>query len=129
MKTKILILLLGALLLASCAATKTPEDIELDHLKHEAAVNALKSGEFVLEAYQLQFVRGNIANVSSLANFISMHDGEVTVQTSFNNGRLGSNGLGGITVEGAPSKVKIEPAPLGKYSSYNAWSGCSGNEG
>ncbi len=106
MKRLFLIPLLGALLLASCAATRTPADLELDRLKHEVAANALRSGEFVLEAYQLQFRRGTTAQVSSLTNFVAMSGGKATVQISFNNGRPGSNGLGGITLDGEVSDLK-----------------------
>ena len=107
MKTKIVWLLSGALLLAACAVTKTPEDLELDRERHLEAVAAFRNGDFVLEAYQLQNRRGDVAEVTALANFISMNKGKVTVQTSFNNGRLGSNGLGGITLEGDASDVKM----------------------
>ena len=116
MKTKMMTLAFGALLLASCAVTKTPADIKLDRERHEQAAAVFKNNNFVLEANQLQNRLGEMVEVTALANFISMRDGIVTVQTSFNNGRLGSNGLGGITLEGRASELKTKTDKHGNIS-------------
>lgn len=108
--------MLGVILLASCAATKTPEDIQLDRIRHNQAVAALKAGDFVLEAYQLQFRRGESVNVNSITNFIAVRNGNATVQTSFNNAQPGSNGLGGITLEGRSTDVKTSTSKNGNVS-------------
>lgn len=70
-------------------------------------MQALENLEFVVEADQLVFKRGQSAFVSSSTNFISMHDDKTVVQVApFNGG--GPNGVGGITVEGRASDIKLK---------------------
>lgn len=64
------------------------------------ALKALKDGEWVLEADNVNFFNGVTRFVSSNTNYISCEDGEGTVQTAFNNFVYSPNGLGGITVQG-----------------------------
>ena len=73
----------------------------------ELAVDALEKLDFVLEADQLQFKRGYTAFVNATTNFISLHDAHATVQVApFNGG--GPNGVGGITLDGKASNIKME---------------------
>lgn len=81
----------------------------------EIAKKALLDGAFVLEADQLIYPRGEVDNVSSITNFISMHDGKVVLQIAVMNYMPGYNGLGGMTVEGTPSKIE---AKSGKGHSF-----------
>ena len=61
----------------------------------------------ILEADQLLFKRGGTAFVSSNTNFVSLSDNRAIVQVApFNGG--GPNGVGGITVEGSASNVKVQ---------------------
>ena len=53
------------------------------------------------------FKRGGTAFVSSNTNFVSLSDNRAIVQVApFNGG--GPNGVGGITVEGSASNVKVQ---------------------
>lgn len=92
------------------AAKKARREAEAQWEKEsfDIAKKALKKGEFVIEADQLIFPRGEVENVSPMTNFISMRDGRVCVQISIMNHMPGFNGLGGITVEGTPTKIESE---------------------
>ena len=93
--------------LASCSTTKSPMEIKIDKALHKQAAQAIRNGNFVLEANQLLFRRGNMVNVMDNTNFIAMHNNRVTVQTAFDNGLQGANNLGGITLEGNPGNIKF----------------------
>ena len=71
-----------------------------DSIAFNAAVKALKEGNWVLEATNINFYNGITRFVSSNTNYISCEDGEGTIQTAFNNFTYSPNGLGGITVQG-----------------------------
>ena len=78
-----------------------------DSINYKNAVSALEKSNFVLEADQLLFKRGGTAFVSSNTNFVSLSDNRAIVQVApFNGG--GPNGVGGITVEGSASNVKVQ---------------------
>lgn len=78
-----------------------------DSIDYVNAANALENLDFVLEADQIQFKRGGLAFVSSITNFISLSDSKAVVQIApFNGG--GPNGVGGITVEGTASNIKMK---------------------
>lgn len=78
-----------------------------DSIDYVNAANALENLDFVLEADQIQFKRGGLAFVSSTTNFISLSDSKAVVQIApFNGG--GPNGVGGITVEGMASNIKMK---------------------
>jgi len=109
-------LALLAMLVASCGTTKTPQDIQMDKALYAQAAQAIKNGDFVLESDQLQFKRGNIANVMNNTNFISMRNNTVTVQTAFNNGFQGANNLGGVTLEGSPRNIKVSTDKKGNLN-------------
>lgn len=82
-------------------------ETKLDSVKFVRAVKALEGLDFVLEADQLQFKRGSTAFVSATTNFISLHDEHATVQVApFYGG--GPNGVGGITLDGKASNIKME---------------------
>lgn len=81
---------------------------------HDEAVKALENNTFVLEANHLIFKRGRSVSVSSSRNFISMSDKKATVQVSFDTPRPLQNGLGGFTVEGNVSDVKVKEDNSGR---------------
>lgn len=77
-----------------------------DSLYHIRALRALESREFVLEANRLITRRGRTANVTPSTNFVSLHGGTASVQVApFAGG--GPNGVGGITLDGRPSDIRV----------------------
>ena len=90
-------------------------EAKLDSLNFVRAVKALEGLDFVLEAKQLQFKRGNTAFVSATTNFVSLHDEYATVQVApFYSG--GPNGVGGITLDGRASNIKMETDKRGNVT-------------
>lgn len=78
-----------------------------DSINYAKALNALETLNFVVEADQLVFKRGRTAFVTSLTNFVSLSDDKAVVQIApFNGG--GPNGVGGITLEGRASNIRIK---------------------
>ena len=74
------------------------EEQAADQVAYQQAVQAIKDKQFVLEADQVIFKRGQTAFVSSNTNF---------VQVAFNTPYPGPNGIGGVTVDGTTSDVKV----------------------
>ena len=74
---------------------------------YQTALQALKNKQFVLEANQVIFRNGMSAFVTSNTNFVLMNDNRATVQTAFNTPYPGPNGIGGITVDGNSSDMKM----------------------
>ena len=71
------------------------------------AFTALEQLDFVLEANRLAFKRGETAYVTSYTNFVSLSDDKAVIQIApFNGG--GPNGVGGITLEGRASNIKLK---------------------
>ncbi|WP_294470395.1 DUF4251 domain-containing protein [uncultured Bacteroides sp.] len=79
-----------------------------DSLTHAKAVNALLNQNFVLESDELTLKHGEHGYVNSATNFIALHKGLATIQVSPFYSGGGPNGVGGITVEGRPSGLKVE---------------------
>ena len=78
-----------------------------DSIHYAQAIQSLETLEFVMEADQLVFKRGQTAFVTSTTNFISVSDDKVVVQIApFYGG--GPNGVGGITLEGKASNIRIK---------------------
>lgn len=77
-----------------------------DSIDHINALYALENQDFVLQADQLVFKRGRSAFVSSTTNFVSLTDGKAVVQVASYRGG-GPNGVGGVTVEGRASGIKL----------------------
>ena len=88
------------------AEAKQWEAIE-DSVAFQKALDALKAGNWVLEADNVIFRNGMLRYVSSNTNYVAVKDGEGTVQTAFNNFVYSPNGLGGVTVQGNVSDQKI----------------------
>ena len=66
-----------------------------------------KNKQFVLEANQVVFRNGMSAFVTSNTNFVLMNGNRATVQTAFNTPYPGPNGIGGVTVDGNSSDMKM----------------------
>ncbi len=71
------------------------------------ASRAISAQDFVLEANALVFRSGTRATVNSSTNYIAVKGDHATVQVApFNGG--GPNGVGGITVDGTPTRFKTK---------------------
>lgn len=78
-----------------------------DSLEFVIAEKAVKDRHFVVTADRVRFRRGNTVNVNYTTNFVLLQGDDATVQLAFDNGMSGYNGLGGITVVGKASNIKI----------------------
>ena len=92
-------------------------EAQQDSVAYFKAVEALKTGSFVLEANNVSFPDGITRFVSSNTNYVQVDNGEGIVQTAFSNFAYspGPNGLGGVTVEGNISDLKIKEDKDGNY--------------
>ncbi len=79
-----------------------------DMYKFQQAVQALNSKSFVVQVNQLIYPKGRTQFVTSQTNFIYMNDDEAVVQIATTSFAPGPNGVGGITVEGRPSDIKMQ---------------------
>ena len=77
------------------------EEQAADAVAYQQAVQALKNKQFVI------FRNGQSAFVSSTTNFVMMNGQRSTVQVAFNTPYPGPNGIGGVTVDGSASDMKI----------------------
>lgn len=83
------------------------EEQAYDAVSYDQAVQALKDKQFVLEADQVIFRNGQSAFVSTTTNFVMMNGSRATVQIAFNTPYPGPNGIGGVTVDGTASDMKM----------------------
>lgn len=92
-------------------------EAQQDTIAYLKAVEALKAGAFVLEANNVTFPNGITRYVSSTTNYVQVDNGEGIVQTAFNNFAYspGPNGLGGVTVQGNISGLKMKEDKDGNY--------------
>lgn len=78
-----------------------------DSLNYAMAIHALETLDFVVEADQLVSKTGEITFVSSATNFIALNDNRAVVQIApYNSG--GPNGVGGITLDGMASNIRVK---------------------
>ena len=91
---------------AERAKLKAEEQVA-DAVAYQQAVQALKNKQFVLEANQVMFRNGQTAYVTSNTNFVMMNGTRATVQVAFNTPYPGPNGIGGVTVDGNTSDMKM----------------------
>lgn len=93
----------------------------IDSLQFAEAEQAINNRAFTLEADQVVFKYGQTAYVTSNTNFVSVKDDDAVVQIAFNIPVSGSNGLGGLTVEGSVSDYKVRKDKKGNVLlSFNA---------
>ncbi|MGM9758546.1 MAG: DUF4251 domain-containing protein [Parabacteroides sp.] len=97
-------------------AAQKAEEEALQQALFEAAKGALDQLDFVLEADRVEFKRGQFLYVTSNTNFVSLRDGQATVQLSLNGAVSGPNGLGGITVEGTATNIKTSADKKGNVN-------------
>lgn len=112
MKTPVIFLGIVVCMLTGCKTTHDPARIAEREAEEKAwydsAIQALNDLEFVLEADRINFKRGRFVYVSSNTNFVSVHGNKATIQMSFNSPYAGPNGIGGITVDGVASNIKMD---------------------
>lgn len=116
MKWKFLLLIVLPFMLLGCKASQKDPVAEQQKKAEEQAerearfvktVAALENRDFVIEADRINFRGGQFAYVSANTNFISLKGGDATIQLAFNSPYAGPNGIGGITVDGKVSDVKM----------------------
>lgn len=90
-----------------------------DSIDYANALESLEKLDFVVEADKLVFKYGDSAFVNSTTNFVSLSDSRAVVQIApFNGG--GPNGVGGITLQGLASNIKIKTDRRGNtYFTFN----------
>ena len=98
-------------------AARRALEAQQDSIAYMKAVEALNEGDFVLEANNVSFPNGITRFVSSNTNYVQVKDGKGIVQTAFTNFSYDPtpNGIGGVTVEGDISGMKIKQDKDGNY--------------
>ena len=95
-------------------------EMQQDSIAFNEALQALKDGNWVLEANNVNFSNGIMRFVSPTTNYISIEDDECTIQTAFNNFTYSPNGLGGLTLQGNISGQRMSTDRDGNiYYSFN----------
>ena len=92
-------------------------EAQQDSIAYFKAIEALKTGSFVLEADNVTFPNGITRYVSSNTNYVQVDNGEGIVQTAFTNFAYnpGPNGLGGVTVQGNINGLSMKEDKDGNY--------------
>ncbi len=86
-----------------------------DSIAYLKALRSLDRLDFALEADQLTLKRGRVVFVSSDKNFVTLSGDMATVQVApFMGG--GPNGVGGITLEGRASGIRVKTDKRGNTS-------------
>lgn len=83
--------------------------LRVDSLGHAKAATALERGYWVVVADRINvgYTGYTVSGLNGNTNFVFQQAGEGVVQFAFNNGRPSMNGLGGMTLEGKISGVKM----------------------
>lgn len=88
------------------ARREAENNIQSDLFKE--IVKSLNERSFVVEVNKISFKNGVARLVNATTNFIALDGNSAIVQLSSNRNYIfGPNGIGGITVEGSPSNLKI----------------------
>ena len=87
-----------------------------DSLDFELAKVAINEGYFVVTARQIRDTHGPMINVNETTNFVLVQGDVATIQIALERGFSGQNGLGGITLEGKVTKVKINEDKKGNIN-------------
>lgn len=109
-KLSLLLFASAFLFLVSCKTQQTPLQQAIKHVENQVtyqnAVQSIDDMNFVVEANRVFFTNGQSVFVNSNTNFVSVKDGNATIQLAFNGPNAGPNGIGGITLQGTISNVK-----------------------
>lgn len=100
--------------------SRSKQDNELtalvDSVSYVQASAAISNMDFVLEADNVSFKNGRTVFVNSNTNFIAVKGKRATVQMSPSDFASGPNGLGGVTVDGAISGMKVNTDKKGRVT-------------
>ncbi len=97
------------------------EEEAINQASYALALDALKNKQFVLEADKVTFRNGMSTFVTSNTNFVLMDKNRSTVQVAFDTAYPGPNGIGGVTVDGNASNLKMTVDKKGNVNySFNA---------
>ncbi len=88
----------------------------VDSISYVQASAAINNMDFVLEADNVSFKNGRTVFVNSNTNFIAVKGKRATVQVSPSDFSSGPNGLGGVTVDGAISGMKVNSDKKGRVT-------------
>lgn len=77
-----------------------------EHEAYIAALKAITTHDFAIEADRVEFRRGTPEFVNPSTNFVSLRGNIATVQLSSNTPRQGVNGMGGLTLDAKASDIK-----------------------
>lgn len=95
---------------------------QVNQLAHQKALQAMEQGYFVVMADRISDGRTGYtaSGLSNNANFLLRQGDGGIFQVAYVNGRMGSNGLGGITLHGDVNGVKMKENKDGTVSmNYN----------
>jgi len=87
---------------------------------------AIDSSAYVLEADRLQSKRGVTINVPSNLNFIAVHGESAFIQIG-SNSAVGTNGVGGVSVDARITKMEVKKNP--KNGGYSIQMTCMSSAG
>ncbi len=73
---------------------------------HQQILSLIKDKNFVLEAHTVYDRRQNTYSVSPQLNFVALNGNKATIQLG-NAGGVGSNGVGGITIDGSVASYEV----------------------
>ncbi|MCC8155614.1 MAG: DUF4251 domain-containing protein [Tannerellaceae bacterium] len=111
---RLIVLLFIIVAAGTSCSTSSPDrlarkaaEAEQDSIYFLQAEQALLAKEFVLEADRIDFRRGQFVYVTPNTNFVSVHGDNATIQLAFSSRYAGPNGIGGITVDGKASNIKM----------------------
>ncbi len=79
---------------------------KMDSINAERAYKALADKRFVLSIDEMVFKHGGTTQTNPTVNYLSLDSMNAVIQISFPQAAPGFNGLGGITVEGAPRNLR-----------------------
>lgn len=111
MKTILFLFVSITFILSGCKSqdpTVKEAQLAQDEIAFQKAIEALNEQEFVIEADRILFKYGRYSYVSPSTNFVSLSEGKATIQLAFNSPYAGPNGIGGITLDGNASNIKIK---------------------
>jgi hypothetical protein len=88
-------------------ALKKEQKIQYQAMLVKNTSEAIASGQFVLKADQIRGRRGTMMMVDPTINFVAVQNDETFVQLGSQSG-MGYNGVGGITLRGKITSMKID---------------------
>lgn len=99
---------------AKSKEVKKKMEANLDSIASEKAFQALKDQDFVVEGERVIFKRGTTVIVNPTTNFVSLKGEKAVIQIAPLEGFAGENGVGGVTVDGKASNIRIKTSKKGR---------------